>query len=92
MLRPPRPTLHFNDRAGRPNACTIRRNGFYATTSKIPIKPVTAKLVETVLSRQLVDLEPTLARHGYRFKDMTEQFDAKAAEIRERRPMAGLPI
>lgn len=38
--------------------------------------------METVLSRQLDDLEPTLARHGYRLKDMTEQFDAKAAEIR----------
>lgn len=30
-------------------------------------KPVTAELVETVLSRQLNDLEPTLVRHGYRF-------------------------
>lgn len=71
-------------------------------------KPVTAELVETVLSRQLDDLEPTLARHGYRLKDMTEQFDAKAAEIRamfsnqlepkrtaeirERMLAAGLPI
>jgi hypothetical protein len=35
-------------------------------------KPVTAELVEKVLSRQLDDLEPTLARHGYRLKDMTE--------------------
>ncbi|WP_229219663.1 recombinase family protein [Rugamonas fusca] len=26
--------------------------------------------------------EPTLTRHGYRFKDMVEQFDAKPAEIR----------
>jgi hypothetical protein len=49
-----------------------------------------------------------LARHGYRLKDMTEQFDAKAAEIRamfsnqlepkrtaeirERMLAAGLPI
>jgi hypothetical protein len=71
-------------------------------------KPVTAELVETVLSRQLDDLEPTLARHGNRLKDMTEQFDAKAAEIRamfsnqlepkrtaeirERMLAAGLPI
>ncbi len=39
-------------------------------------KPVTAALVETVLSRQLDDLEPTLTRHGYRLKDMVEQFDA----------------
>jgi hypothetical protein len=44
-------------------------------------KPVTAKLVETVLSRQLDDLELTLAGHGHRL-DMNEQFDAKAAEIR----------
>lgn len=70
--------------------------------------PITAELVETILSRQLDDLEPTLARHGYRLKDMTEQFDAKAAEIRamfnnqlepkrtaeirERMLAAGLPI
>ena len=45
-------------------------------------KPVTAALVESVLSRQLDDLEPTLTRHGYRLKDMVEQFDAKASEIR----------
>jgi len=38
--------------------------------------------VESVLSRHLDDLEPTLTRHGYRLKDMVEQFDAKAAEIR----------
>ena len=45
-------------------------------------EPVTAELVETVLTRQLNDLEPALARRGYRLKDMTEQFDAKAATIR----------
>ncbi len=45
-------------------------------------KPITAELVKNVLSRQLDDLEPTLARHGYRLKDMVEQFDAKPAEIR----------
>lgn len=45
-------------------------------------KPVTVELVESVLSRQIDDLEPTLARHGYRLKDMVEQFDAKPAEIR----------
>ncbi|ELW4576203.1 AAA family ATPase, partial [Salmonella enterica] len=27
-------------------------------------KPITATLVESVLSRQLDDLEPTLTRHG----------------------------
>lgn len=45
-------------------------------------KPITAALVESVLSRQLDDLEPTLTLHGYRLKDMVEQFDAKPAEIR----------
>lgn len=45
-------------------------------------KPVTAELVESVLSRQLDDLEPTLTRHGYHLKDMVERFDAKPAEIR----------
>lgn len=45
-------------------------------------KPVTVALVESVLSRKLDDLEPTLTRHGYRLKDMVEQFDAKPAEIR----------
>jgi hypothetical protein len=43
---------------------------------------VTAALVKSVLSRQLDDLEPTLTRHGYRLKDMVEQFDAKPSEIR----------
>lgn len=41
-----------------------------------------AMLVESVLSRQLDDLEPTLTRHGYRLKDMVEQFDATPSEIR----------
>lgn len=45
-------------------------------------KPVSATLVESVLSRQIDDLEPTLARHGYRVKDLVEQFDAKPAEIK----------
>lgn len=43
---------------------------------------MTAALVESVLSRQLDDLEPTLTRHGYSLKDMVEQFDAKPSEIR----------
>lgn len=45
-------------------------------------RPVTAVLVDSVLSRKLDDLEPTLTLHGYRLKDMVEQFDAKPAEIR----------
>lgn len=45
-------------------------------------KPGTAALVDTLLSRQLDDSEPTLTRHGYRLKDMVEHFVAKPAEIR----------
>jgi type II secretory pathway predicted ATPase ExeA len=70
--------------------------------------PVTDELVEAVLSKQLDDLEPTLARHGYRLRDLVDQFEAKPAEIRawfgnqldparaselrERLQAAGLPI
>lgn len=45
-------------------------------------KPITASLIESVLSRQLNDLEPILTRHGYRLKEMVELFDARPAEIR----------
>ncbi|MBV8125239.1 MAG: ExeA family protein [Paucibacter sp.] len=45
-------------------------------------KQVSADVVQSVMSRQLDDLEPTLTRHGYRLKDMVEQFEAKPAEIR----------
>lgn len=71
-------------------------------------KPISAELVESVLSRQLDDMEPTLTRHGYRIKDLVEQFDARfseikallsnmleparAAELRDKMLAAGLPI
>ncbi|CAD0264327.1 hypothetical protein DENIT_70066 [Pseudomonas veronii] len=61
-----------------------------------------------MLSRQLDDLEPTLTRHGYRIKDLVDQFDARpneikalfsnaldparAAELRDKMLAAGLPI
>jgi hypothetical protein len=64
--------------------------------------------VENVLSKQLNDLEPTLTRHGYRVKDLVEQFDARpaelkalfnnqldptrTAELRDRMLAAGIPI
>lgn len=48
-------------------------------------KPISAELVESVLSRQLDDLEPTLASHGYRTKDLVEQFDARTSEIKASR-------
>ncbi|EGY29596.1 hypothetical protein Rin_00004340 [Candidatus Regiella insecticola 5.15] len=45
-------------------------------------QPISVALIESLLSRQLDDLEPTLMRHGYRIKDLAEQFDARAAEIK----------
>lgn len=70
--------------------------------------PVSAELVDAVLSKHLDDLEPTLARYGYRLRDLVEQFDAKpaeikawfgqqldpvrAAELRDRLLAAGVPI
>jgi AraC-like DNA-binding protein len=45
-------------------------------------KPVTATVVQSVLSKQLDDLEPTLTRHGYNVKTLAEQFGAKPTEIR----------
>jgi len=46
------------------------------------VKPVPATVVESVLSKQLDDLEPTLTRHGYSVKTLAEQFGAKQSEIR----------
>jgi type II secretory pathway predicted ATPase ExeA len=45
-------------------------------------KPISPEVVESVLSRQLDDIEPTLARSGYRIKDLVEQFGTKPAEIK----------
>lgn len=45
-------------------------------------KPISANLIESILSRQIDDLEPTLTRHGYHIKDLAEQFDTKPAEIK----------
>ncbi len=71
-------------------------------------KPVTLAIVDSVLSKQIDDLEPTLTRHGYDVRGLAEQFNAKPAEIRslfrgqldpmrvrelqEQMLMAGLPI
>ena len=43
--------------------------------------PASAELVEAILSKQLDDLEPTLARHGYRLRDLVEQFDAALVQF-----------
>lgn len=43
---------------------------------------ISTAIIETVLSKQLNDLEATLTRHGYRIKDLVEQFDVRSAEIK----------
>nr|WP_272819488.1 AAA family ATPase [Scytonema hofmannii] len=45
-------------------------------------KPVTTTIIESVLSKQMDDLEPTLTRHGYDVRGLAEQFNAKPAEIK----------
>ncbi|MGL5424533.1 MAG: ExeA family protein [Serratia fonticola] len=45
-------------------------------------QPISAELVETLLSRHIDDLEPTLMRHGYKIKDLADQFDVRPSEIR----------
>lgn len=49
---------------------------------RIGEKPVTPEVVETVLSKQIDDLEPRLTRHGYNVRSLAEQFNAKPAEIK----------
>ena len=45
-------------------------------------KTVTEAIVESILSKQIDDLEPILTRHGYNVKSLSEQFNAQPAEIR----------
>ena len=45
-------------------------------------KPVTGVIVESVLSKQIDELEPKLTRHGYDVRGLAEQFNAKPAEIK----------
>jgi len=45
-------------------------------------RPVTAQLVEALLSPQLDDLEPRLRRHGYDVPDLAELINARQGEIR----------
>lgn len=44
-------------------------------------KPISLAILESVLSKQLDDLEPRLTRHGYNARDLATQFNAKPAEI-----------
>ena len=47
------------------------------------VKPIYARIVEVVLSRQINDLEAQLTRNGYDIRSLVEQFEAKPAEIRQ---------
>ncbi len=71
-------------------------------------KPVGEGIVDSVLSKQIDDLEPTLTRHGYTAKVLAELLDTKPGEVRamfrqtlgaersrelkERMLAAGLPV
>ncbi len=46
------------------------------------IRPVPIEVVESVLSKKLDDLEPTLTRHGYKMKDLAEELGVKTGEIK----------
>jgi hypothetical protein len=49
---------------------------------RIGEKPITPEVVETVLSKQINDLEPRLTRHGYNVRSLADQFNAKPVEIK----------
>ena len=45
-------------------------------------KPVTAAIAESVLSKQIDELESKLTRNGYDVRGLAEQFQAKPSEIK----------
>lgn len=49
---------------------------------KIGQKPLTPKLIETVLARDLDDLEPHLSRHGYNVKALAELLHVRPTDVR----------
>ena len=44
-------------------------------------KPVTAAIAESVMSKQIDELEPKLTRNGYDVRGLAEQFHDKPEEI-----------
>jgi type II secretory pathway predicted ATPase ExeA len=46
------------------------------------VKPIPVEVVESVLSKRLDDLEPTLIRHGYKMRDLTEELGVSSREIK----------
>jgi hypothetical protein len=53
-------------------------------------KPISEAIIESVLPKQIDDLEPTLARHGYTPKVLAELLGAKAASCNK--PVYGTDI
>jgi type II secretory pathway predicted ATPase ExeA len=54
----------------------------FETDYQIGEKPMSADVIERVLSKHINDLEPKLIRHGYNLKALAEQFNAKPSEIK----------
>ncbi|AGY56349.1 ExeA family protein [Gloeobacter kilaueensis] len=54
----------------------------FETGFEVGTRPVTAEVVESILSKQIDDLEPRLTRHGYDVRSLAEQFNARPVEIR----------
>jgi type II secretory pathway predicted ATPase ExeA len=54
----------------------------FEKTFEVGEKVVTATLTETVLLRQIDDLEPRLTRYGYDVKSIAEEFRIKPADVR----------
>jgi type II secretory pathway predicted ATPase ExeA len=50
---------------------------------KVGQKPVKPEIVESVLTKDLNDIEPTLLRNGYNVKTIAELVNVKPAEIRQ---------
>ncbi len=45
-------------------------------------KPVETEIIDSILAKDIDDLEPLLTRHGYNIKALAELLDTKPAEIR----------
>lgn len=46
------------------------------------VRPIPVEVVESVLSKRLDDLGPTLIRHGYKMRDLTEKLGVSTREIK----------
>lgn len=49
---------------------------------EIAEQPISAGLIESILSPRLNDLEPRLARHGYNARVLARELDLRPAEAR----------